>query len=267
MRYRVVALVISAVIAVSGCVGVDGMVGDLAGRAVGSAVERRIAGMYAGYTDQMLFQLAYTQVFFLGGYGFGTDDFAEGEGATWHIESRDGSERSSVTAERGLLQRLDNGDSWWYLVYTPEGEEALEYEVLVDRDLQAREMYLRDPETGDIRHHVFEYDESGESEMAAGEEALEDEGYATETVYVRNWDEYRQERVTVRVGAGTFEADLLLYEVSDEETGDVWEYRWWVTEEVPGDLVQYEYRDVTDGGTLRGELVEIRRNYRSQLRR
>lgn len=265
MRYRVVALG-SVVILAVGCTTLDSMVGNLAGQAIGSAVERRVAGMYAGYTDAMYFQLAYTQVFFLGGYGVGTEDFSEGEGATWRITSRDEGTTSSATAERALLQRLPNGDTWWYLAYTPEGEKKLEYEVLLDRERQAREMYLRDPDTGNVRHHVFDYEEMDEDEMAAGQEALEDEGYQTETVFVRDWEEYRRDRVTVRVGAGTFQADLLVYTITDEESGDAYEHRWWVTEEVPGDLVKYEYEDLTEGGILQGEMTAIRRDYPFRLR-
>jgi hypothetical protein len=265
MRFRIAA-VAAVVLAITGCAGLDGVVGDVAGRAVSSAVERRIEGMYAGFTDEMLFQLAYTQVFFLGGYGFGTDDFAEGEGATWRITSRDGSETSTATAERALLEWHANGDGWWYLLYTPEDGETLEYEVLVDREMQAREMYMRDPETGEIRHHEFAYDEGDPEAMSESEEALQEEGYRTETVQVRDWDDYRTERVTVRVGAGTFEADLLVHRITDEESGDTMEYRWWVTEDVPGDLVQYEFEDLKDGGVLHGEMVSIRRDYRFRLR-
>lgn len=265
MKYRI-AITVAVVLAVTGCTALDGVVGDVAGRAVGSAVERRIEGMYAGFTDEMLFQLAYTQVFFLGGYGFGTDDFAEGEGATWRITSHEGSERSTVGAERALLERHANGDSWWYLVYTPEDGEKLEYEVLVDRELQAREMYMRDPETGEIRRHEFAYEESDSAAVSESEEALRDEGYRTETVQVRDWDDYQRERVTVSVGAGTFQADLLVHRITDEQSGDTMEYRWWVTEEVPGDLVQYEFEDLKDGSLLQGELVSIRRDYRFRLR-
>jgi hypothetical protein len=256
------AALIGAALIASGCTSLDSVVGDLAGRAVGGAVERRIEGMYAGYTDSMLFQLAYIQAFYLGGYGFSTDNFAEGEGTTWRVDSRDGGETSTMTAERALLQRLDNGQSWWYLKYTAEGEAPLEYEFLIDQDMQAREMYLRDPETGQVRHHVFEYDESGEPTDGTIEE---DDPYG-ETVYVQNWEEYRQDRVTIRVGAGTFETDLLVHTIVDEETGESIEYRWWVTETVPGDLVQYEFEDMEDGGTVRGELMEVRQNYRFRLK-
>ncbi len=261
MRHRILILM-GAVVLTVGCAGLDGVVGDVAGRAIGTAVEQRFTDMYAGYTDAMLFQLAYTQVFFLGGWGFGTDDFAEGEGATWRIESREADDTSVVTAERALLQRLDTGDSWWYLVYTPEDGEQLEYEILIDREMAAREMYMRDPETGEVRHHVFDRDDEDWEE----DEALQEEGYSTETVYVDEWEQYRQERVTVSVGAGTYEADLLVHSITDEETGETVEYRWWVTPDVPGDLVQYEFEHLQDGSILHGEMIEIRQNYTFRLR-
>ncbi|TVR70357.1 MAG: hypothetical protein EA427_06070 [Spirochaetaceae bacterium] len=252
------AAVVGAAILVGGCASIDGMVGDVAGRTIGTAVERRLEGMYAGYTDAALFHMTYIQVFYLGGYGFTTDDFEEGQGATWRITSENG-DTGTVTAERALLERREGGLSWWYLTYTPEGENSLEYEVLLDREMQAREMYLRDPETGEIRHHVFD--------TAFEEEELPEDEYYAETVHVRDWDQYRRDRVTITVGAGTFETDLLVNTITEEESGDTMEYRWWVTEEVPGDLVQYEFEDLQEGDLLRGELMAIRRDYRSTLRR
>lgn len=254
----VTALVVGAAILVGGCAGIDGMVGDVAGRTIGTAVERRLEGMYAGYTDAALFHMTFIQVFYLGGYGFATDDFEEGQGATWRITSTEQGDTQTYMAERALLERREGGLSWWYLKYTPEGEKALEYEVLLNREMQAQEMYLRDPETGDIRHHVFE--------TGFEEEELPEEGQYAEPVHVRDWDQFRQDRVTITVGAGTFETDLLVNRITEEESGDTMEYRWWVTEEVPGDLVQYEFEDLTEGGILRGELTAIRRDYRSRLR-
>ncbi len=231
-------------------------------QAIGTAVEREMQAMIAGYTDVMLYQLAYTQMFHIGGFGFYHDDFEVGQGAVWRVEAIEDDERTSFTAERALLSREDDGSSWWYLKYTPEDEESIEYEILVDRDLQAREMYVRDPETRDVRHHVFAHDPEERREMEEGEESLDEAGYPTEAYYPEDYEDYHVERVNVTIGAGSFDADLLRYIEEDEG----FEYSWWVTDTVPGQIIKYEYKDTIEGGVFQGEIIEMREDYGFSLR-
>ena len=239
--------------------------------AISASVERQFEGWMAGYTDAMLYQLAYTQVFLLGGFGTNPDDFSVGEGSTWRIEAiGEEDDGGMFTAERALLSRDEAGNSWWYLKYTPdnhEGEDlSFEYEVLVDRDLQAREMYLRDNENQEIRHHVFDYTAADIEEAEASEAALQEEGYATTPIFLQNREQYHTEHVSVQVGSGLYDADLLVYTLEDPETNDAFEYRWWVSKDVPGELVKFEYGDMTQGGgMLRGELLDLRRDYTHRL--
>ncbi len=232
--------------------------------AVDTAVQARMADWVAGFTAPMLFQIAYTQVFYLGGFGVGVDDFAEGEGATWRLESIYDGETTTVTAERALLERLDDGTSWWYLRYAIPDEPPLEFEVRLAADLQAREMYLRDPETGDVRHHEFAYDPEQETDLQESREELEAAGYYTGYAHLEDWAEFREDRVSIQVGAGTFETDLLVFRPPDDEE-ERYQFRWWVTEEVPGHLVRFQYDDLVDDGELRGELVERRDDYQRRL--
>ncbi|MFP4374171.1 MAG: hypothetical protein ACLFPO_07560 [Spirochaetaceae bacterium] len=264
-----VGLGIALVVLAAGCTSVDGVVSDALGAAVTGTTEQALERSVSRWTDQTAFQMTYMQVFFLGGYGAGFDDFEEGQGATWEITSTDGEEDSSFIGERALLRRNEDGTSWWYLRFDSQEEEdeEFEYEVLVDEEYTALEIYLEDPETGEIRHREFEQDPEG-ADAADGDEEWEEPTYDDEEIlFDEDMSEYRRERVTVTVEAGTYETDLLVYEYSEEETGDSVEYRWWTTEEVPGDVVLYEWEDTAEAesGMLRGELIEVRSGYTTKF--
>lgn len=253
----------SVAVLFSSCWTLDRAARTAVDQAVSTAVEREVEAMLAGYTDVMLYQLAYTQMFHMGGFGLHHDEFEEGQGATWRLDTEEDDEVYTFTAERALLERVDDGASWWYLRYDPQDEETLEYEILVDSTLHAKEMYFRDPESGDVRHHVFDFDDREQREMQEGEESLDEAGYHTESYYIEELEEYRVDQVRVLVGAGTFDADVLRH--TGEEDEDNFEFNWWVTDEVPGQLIQYEYTDHDTGGFTRGELMELRDDYTSTL--
>lgn len=239
-------------------------------QAVSAAVEKELSNVFAGYTDVMMYQLVYTQTFFLGGYGFSHQAFEEGQGATWRVESTDREDEISYTAERALLKKQDDGSSWWYLKFDADEAEPIEYEVLLTSDLQPREMYIRDPDTRDIRFHQFSYTEAERSEVEESEESLEGIGYQTHHFFVESWDDYRTESETITIGAGTFATELLLfssrdYEGYEDEDINHVEYRWWVSQNVPGELAKFEYRDLETDHVLRGELIELRDNYRPRF--
>lgn len=236
--------------------------------AVSEAVDRELGSRMAGYTDVMMYQLAYTQTFFLGGYGFDPDAFEEGQGATWRVESIDQEETSSFTAERALLKRKDDGTMWWYLKFHAEEMEPVEYEILLGPDLQAREMYIRDPEREDIRYHQFAYDEQEIAEAEEGDASIAEVGYHTNYYFTEEWSEFRESTETITIGTISYDTDLLYFNPADHEEyedeleeDENYEFRWWVTKDVPGELVKFEYKALGQGGTLRGELVEIRDDY------
>lgn len=263
-------------LAVSGCMSFEQSVRSTINDAVGAAVEQELGSRLSGYTDVMMWQLAYTQAFFMGGYGFSPGDFEEGQGATWRIEAVDRDDASSFTAERALLKRNEDGSTWWFLKFDADEAPPVEYEVLLTSDFTAREMYVRDPETRDVRYHQFSYDEQEVAEAGRGDESLEEIGYQTGFYYTEAWDQYRQQSERITTGAGSFDADLLLFtgrdaqayaEGDEEELENLenLEYRWWVTKEVPGELVRFEYRDLDNGGVLRGEMISLRDDYRPRF--
>lgn len=227
-------------------------------------VHREVSGMLSGYTNAMLYQLAYSQAFLVGGFGAGLEDFTEGEGSTWRIESGDRSERYSYTTERALLKLNEDGSSWWYLRYQPEDDDAIEYEIKMTQYLDPMEMYFRDPETGEVDHHVFEVHERGD-QYDEGEDELEGEGFMTNRYYLEDWEEYRERNESVRVGTRSFDAAVLLYRGSEEGGDEDVEVRWWVTEDVPGQLLRYEMRDRKEGNRASGEMIELRSGYTAKF--
>ncbi len=257
---RLVAIAMLLVVGFTGCGTLDAVMSDALGTALSRPAERMLADI-AGLTDALAFQLTFTQVFFLGGYGAGYDDFAEGEGTTWQIRSREGRDSSVVNAERALLRRNADGTSWWYLRYESD-ESELEYEARIDAEFRVMEVYFRDPDTGEVRHRVFDHPEiESDDDEEAWDGEYDDDFVATED----DFRDYRRERVRITVGAGTFDADHIVYDYRDEESSEEFEYHWWVSDQVPGELLKYEWISATEGTTLSGELMQIRRDYRTRF--
>ncbi len=238
----------------------DGISSAISG-AVSAEVERSVSGMLAGYTDAMLYQLAYTQAFMVGGYGVEMEDFVEGEGSTWRIESGDENEMHSFTVERALLKKNEDGTSWWYFRYQPEADDqSIEYEMKLTTALNPMEMYVRDPETGNVEHRVFSYREQ-EEELDEGEDEIEEAGYRTERYDIENWEDYRVGEESITVGNYTFNAAVLHYEGTEEEGDEDVSVRWWLAEDAPGELLKYEMTSKTEGGKVMGEMTDLRRDY------
>lgn len=242
----------------------DGISSAISG-AVSAEVERGVSGMLAGYTDAMLYQLAYSQAFMVGGYGVELENFAEGEGSTWRVESGDESESHSYTVERALLKKNDDGSSWWYFRYQPEDDEqSIEYEMKMTANLDPMEMYVRDPETGNVEHRVFSHQEQ-EEELKEGEEEIEEAGYRTDSFYIENWEDYREGEESFSVGNYTFSATVLHYEGTEEEGNEDVSVRWWLAEDAPGELLKYEMINESEGGKVTGEMTDLRRDYRPRF--
>ena len=278
-----IVLVSLAVVSISGCGSTISAVGRLLDEtveaAIGETVEedtnekqtssgqtstaqtassgQRLFGGLSALENVMLFNVAYFQVLFLGGHDPSFDDFREGQGVTWEITGGDESDESFFTAERALLIRNSDGTSWWFLGYQSE-EDALEYEVLMDDEYVPLEFVWRDADSGKTMRHTFDYGEEDEP-MTTEEESV---------VYSDEFgDDYSRgtERITVR--SGTYRAEHVAYEISDAETNARLEYHWWLVDEVPGDLVKYEYRQFDDGeeSMISGELVAVDDGYVTRL--
>ena len=271
--YRWPLMAFALVLLLSGCMSVvdsinmvDGKISQTrtsANQAVADAV-----GIGA-LEDSMVAALVYSQAFFAGGYVQGYEDFSEGEGVVWKITAEDGenaADSDSLEIERALLKRTSDGNAWWLLRYKDEDGEEMVSESLMNEDYEMLIFRYRDPETQKIREWKPE-----SSEQEAEEETAEVE--EVEAAYFRDdYSDYIVGTVRVRVPAGTYTAEHVrivdTYTIEEEngesETYEV-RYEWWIDEDVPGDLVKYEWTNTTEDSVLRGELLQHQKGYSTQL--
>lgn len=227
-------------------------------------VYRSVSSMLAGYTDMMLYQLAYTQAFMVGGFNVGVEDFEEGQGSTWVIEAGDGDQKTRYTAERALLQRNEDGSSWWYLRYQPDDQDAIEYEIKMNRHMEPMEMYLKSAEMDEPEHHEFDFDRYRD-DYDDGYDQLEEDGFYTHMFEIEGWENYKQRTESMRIGSRTFNTTVLFYEGSEEEGDEGAEVWWWLSEDLPGQLAKYDMKDTKNGGSVKGEMTDLRDDYRPKF--
>lgn len=264
---RWIYLTVIAAIFTTSCMTIQDATNRAISTAVGNVVERNVSAMMSGYTSMMLYQLAYTQAFHVGGFGIHPDYFAEGEGTVWRIETGDDNEMNSYTAERALLKRDEDGSSWWYLNYQPDGDEALEYEIKMNRNLEPLEMYMRNVNTGEIDHHIFDTVTAEGEDAWESERELEEEGYQTDYYFLQEWEEYRRGTESVRISGRSYQSDVLAYTASDSENNEHVDFTWWVSEDAPGYLVKYEFTDRESSGRASGQMIEHKRGYQPKFAR
>jgi uncharacterized protein YceK len=226
--------------------------------------------------DAALASLIYTQVFFAGGYGAGYGDFAEGEGVAWDVTFSDAEDSETIRIERALLKDNADGTGWWLLRYSADGEDEFLSEALIDGDYQLLAFRYMDPETDTIREWIPEEVE-GDEMTSSDEDDAEDEGDGPDEMaavgfYDGSYEEYLVGTESVRVPAGTYQADHILIEdtyIVEEEGGETASYQvryeWWISREVPGELVRYIWANTSDDTSLSGELVSHRMGYTTQL--
>lgn len=218
--------------------------------------------------DSVLATIIYTQVFYAGGYAYGYDSFEEGEGVVWDIRSSADQEEDTLRVERALLKRTAEGSSWWFLKYSAEGEDPFVSEALIGEEYELLKFRYRDPETGDIREWIPEQEESAEE---SADESEEEMGEEEPDFYRGGYEEFNRGRESITVPAGTYQAEHILIEesftVEEEGTSEVYIliYEWWISDQVPGEIVRYEWTNTQDESALTGELVAHNRGYRTQL--
>ena len=262
-----VAAGLLAVIALFGCTTLDSVMGSVAGGIVtgpGSVrTEQAImerAGVYE-LQDGMIASMVYSTVFFAGGFAPGLDAFVPGEGVTWQITTEDqGKSDGSMVIERALLRRDADGTSWWFLRYSDEESEMIA-EARVGADYQLLTFRYRDPDTETIRQWEA---------SAAKQDSAHDETDPESSMFDL-YDQFPRTNLglaTVTVPAGRFDTEHSRMEIvwDDPEEKEIRRisWNWWITDDVPGNLVRYEWID-PDGAAMSGELLAFRRDYASSL--
>lgn len=210
---------------------------------------------------QAAFSQVFASAFSVGGIYPDYSQLEEGQGLVWKHRYEDESESLQYTTELALLKRLDNGDSWWYIAMTDDGD-LLEYEGLLDSQLRVKR--IRYAEDGQTKEYVFPVPTSaseGTGSLAGfgGYGGLSTFGmsFTTETL-----DEFAQGTQTVSVPAGTWRATKSLYEYGSSES--LFSYCWFYTDQVPGQLIKYHH---SQGGEFEssGELQAVRGGYKTKF--
>lgn len=194
------------------------------------------------------FSLFYASYFFPGGYGFGDNNFKDGDGVTWNITSNTGEEEITVT--RALLKKIDNGAAWWSVSANTYGEDRV-YEMLLEDDYDILKIRYKNSETGLIEEIIPEQDEETEEE--------------TETMNYEYYAQYSVGKEKVGTKAGSFKADHIVFEDINEEEGYHIKYEYWLSERIPGLSVKYIYTNITENETISGEVIDIRGGYKTRL--
>lgn len=229
--------------------------------------------------DGMVAALVYSQAFFAGGYAQGYSDFSEGEGVVWKVTTIDGDnpeEEESIEIERALLKRTAEGHTWWLLRYSGEEGSELLSESLLDDEYGMLIFRYRDPETQKIREwRPDTSEEADEATQSENEEDTEQDSTvdAYEAAFYRgDYQDYIIGTEKIKVPAGTYTADHIrfvdAYSTEDSEgESETYEvrYEWWIDSDVPGDLVKYEWTNETENSGIRGELLDHKQGYKTQL--
>ena len=256
----------------SGCTSVmDSVAGtsDLLGKTKARVNQAALDAVGVGaLEDAVLASLIYSQVFFAGGYGAGYGDFEEGEGVAWDVTTRSDEGSETVRIERALLKRNADGSAWWLLRYSAEGEDDFLSEALMSEAYDLLTFRYMDPETDRIREWIPEQEEAVQESAEDGEaEEMAHVGF-----YEGSYGDYIVGSEKVTVPAGTYLADHILIEDTyiAEEEGDSSQsyevrYEWWISKEVPGELLKYIWANTSDGTSLSGLLVSNRKGYTTQL--
>ena len=281
IRYIVPAVLSLSLLLVSGCASLVESIGAIdsavsqtkarAGQAVMDA-----AGIGA-MEDALVASMVYSQVFFAGGYMTGYGDIEEGQGVIWKVTSTDEAGSESMENERALLKRTADGNEWWLLKYSVEGGEPFVGEALLDGDYGIVKFRYRDTETNQIREWTAENDEESAEEESREKEEVEDTVYAgNEAMFRGDYQEYVVGKEKIAVDFGTYTAEHVKIEDSytsysgDEGSGDNAEtyevsYEWWIADDVPGNLLKFEWNNISEGFVLKGELLSVKSGYTTEL--
>ncbi|MFO7730554.1 MAG: hypothetical protein R6V86_07300 [Spirochaetia bacterium] len=277
-------LIAAALMLLSSCMSVFDSINSTAGLVDGKVSQTKASANQAvadavgigALEDGMIAALVYSQAFFAGGYVHGYSDFSEGEGVVWKVTAIDRDnpeEEESIEIERALLKRTAEGHTWWLLRYSDEEGSELVSESLLDDEYDMLIFRYRDPETQKIRE--WKPDTSEEADESENTEDTEQESTvdAYEAAFYRgDYQDHIIGTEKIKVPAGTYTADHVrfvdVYSTEDAEgESETYEvrYEWWIDSDVPGDLVKYEWTNETEDSGIKGELLDHKQGYSTQL--
>ena len=226
-----------------------------------------ISDMQAG----MVASMVYMNVFIAGGYAGGYTDYSEGEGVVWEVISKQNGDEERFEIERAFLKSLNDGSQWWLLRYSSQGDEIIA-EALLDVDYKLLKFRYKDPEYNTIREWIPRYETENTDKETVNYSQVES---YSDAMIEGDYLPYVKGTESVTVPAGAFNAKYARVEVDYGETDpkaaesagikDKLVYEWWISEDVPGNMVRYSWSRPAEGVTLTGHLKAITSNRQSQL--
>ncbi len=195
------------------------------------------------------FYAIYWYAFAAGGFYFDDSTYEVGQGTVWSLTSSDGDDE--IRLEKALLSVEGDGSKWWRVAFSQEGDRLI-YEYKIAPNYQLIKMRFKDVSENKVGEYEFSADE--------GEE------YDAQDIEPITPDDYKQYRTgteSIKVGAGTFECDVLEYSYTVDS--DKWSYTWWASQEAPGSLVKFNWNLNNEEEWMQGELVEITTGNKAEL--
>ncbi len=190
------------------------------------------------------FYSMYWSSFYPGGFYMDDSNYKEGQGTVWELASKESGD--VLAMEKILLKIYDDGSKWWKVKYRDGGDETV-YEFLLNSRHDLVKLRFRDEHTGKIREYTVSGDEP---ETVSGMERMR-------MITDSDYHEWNTGKEKVSTEAGIFTADHLVFK------DDASRYEWWVSADVPGNLVKFSWKN--DSDAVSGILVRIIENGRSVL--
>ena len=210
-----------------------------------------------GMTNQLMFNVIYSQVFYMGGFGASLYELEENQGTVWQIQSRDEDNKvSKAETERAYLKKMPGGDQWWYLAWRADGE-TYEYEALMTSDMRAKKIRYYNADVKRIEEAVFKDVASGSGEAPPPEPAASDLDREDLKMYSKGIE-------TVKTHSGTYSAERLEWSYVDDDNVTT-TYTWWVDQKAPGGLVKYEWTKSGSKESINGELYAVKKGYKTKF--
>ncbi|WP_138431852.1 carboxypeptidase regulatory-like domain-containing protein [Fodinibius saliphilus] len=165
-----------------------------------------------------MYTMMFRYMFNSYGYSMELSDYQEGEWTKWKISS--GDTDNAMVMKKAFLKEKDNGQQWWQIQMTNDGENTYTAEVLFEKD----------------RSSILRYREQvGDSEPQ--EKPVTENYYSQPNKLTAESVEgaITEKNVSIEVPKGTFTADLIKYGVVPEIDLKIWRVK-----DIPGGTVRYE---------------------------